>query len=434
MTIQRTAIKLFFAGVTLAMCLPQGAGTLSAAEPLTVVADFEGASVRDVEIDQVARRIQFAPGGDPVRGWPCWWNFRIDGVTPGETLNLQLRGSTATVSREAATGSTTSLVRPLSSVWAMPQQATFSADGSVWQHSAKGERQDEWMLYTLAPQSGSVFVAWGPPFTPTMASELVQELAKRSPHARITELCRSRGGRSVPMLHVREGQRPNSQRFGVWVQARQHAWESGSSWVARGFAEWLVSDDPDAAWLRQHAELFLVPIMDIDNTATGNGGKDALPHDHNRDWSDQPHWNETIAAQNKVADLIDAGRMDVFLDLHNPAPGDPSFFYVLDPTLLPEPAVKLRNRFVDLAYARISRIKPLIPMSITTKVTGPKYHPLWKNISANWVAMHGNPHTVSLCLETIWNYRNSTTDGYLAVGANLAQATREFLAERPERP
>lgn len=91
-----------------------------------------------------------------------------------------------------------------------------------------------------------------------------------------------------------------------------------------------MSDHPDAAWLRQHAEIFVVPIMDVDNTATGNGGKNALPQDHNRDWSSQPHWNEIIAAKRRVSDLIAEGRMDVFLDLHNPAPGDPSFFYVLD--------------------------------------------------------------------------------------------------------
>jgi hypothetical protein len=45
-------------------------------------------------------------------------------------------------------------------------------------------------------------------------------------------------------------------------------------WVAQGFAEWLLSDrDADAAWLRQHGEVFIVPIMDVDNVATGNGGK-----------------------------------------------------------------------------------------------------------------------------------------------------------------
>ena len=230
-----------------------------------------------------------------------------------------------------------------------------------------------------------------------------------------------------------EGERTNKQRFGVWVQARQHAWESGSSWVAQGFGEWLLSDDEEAAWLRQHAEVFVIPVMDVDNTATGNGGKNALPHDHNRDWSPKPHWNEIIAAQRMVGGLIDEGRMDVFLDLHNPAPGDPSFFYILPREMLKEPMISLRDRFIDLAYARISKIKPLIPMSNKPKVTGASYHPLWRQISANWVSMNGNPHTVSLCLETIWNYKNSTTTGYRAVGASLAAAVREYLSERPEK-
>jgi hypothetical protein len=236
------------------------------------------------------------------------------------------------------------------------------------------------------------------------------------------------------MLHVQEGERKKEQRFGVWVQARQHAWESGSSWVAQGFGEWLLSDDADAAWLRQHAEIFLVPIMDVDNTATGNGGKDAQPQDHNRDWSPQPHWNEVMAAQKMVSGLIEEGRMDVFLDLHNPAPGDPTFFYILESSALKEPMIGLRDRFIDLAYARISKIKPLIPMSSKPKTTGPSYHPLWRQISANWVSMHGNPHTVSLCLETIWNSKNSNTEGYRAVGAQLAAAVREYLAERPAKP
>jgi hypothetical protein len=123
--------------------------------------------------------------------------------------------------------------------------------------------------------------------------------------------------------------------------------------------------------------------------------------------------------------------MDVFVDLHNPAPGDPTFFFVPDATLLEEPAITLRNRFVDLAYNRISRIKPMIPMSSKPKTTGAGYHPLWRQISSNWVAMHGNPQTVSICLETIWNSPNSTTEGYRSVGAALGETLHEFLAERP---
>lgn len=88
-----------------------------------------------------------------------------------------------------------------------------------------------------ASDAESVFVAWGPPYTPSAAAQLMREMSKNSPHAAVLELCRSREGRSVPMLHVSEGERTGRQRYGVWVQARQHAWESGSSWVAHGFAQ-----------------------------------------------------------------------------------------------------------------------------------------------------------------------------------------------------
>lgn len=392
-------------------------------EPLTVAADFEGASVADVKIDQTARSVSFMPGGNPERGWPCWWCFRIDGISADETITVRLRGSTASIGQK----------KPLAASWAKPKQATWSADGKQWLHTNAGQPDGEWMVYTFQPGASSAFVAWGPPYTPGTAAAFIKEVSAASPHARAVELCRSREGRSVPMLHVHEGERVLQQRFGVWIQARQHAWESGSSWVAQGFAEWLLSDSSDAAWLRQHADIYVVPVMDIDNTATGNGGKNALPHDHNRDWSDNPHWNEVQAAQRMIQEMIDEGRMDVFVDLHNPAPGDPTFFYILPHELLKAPMVGLRNRFIELAYARISKIKPQIPMSNQPKITGSSYHPLWKQISANWVSMNGNPHTVSLCLETIWNSKASTTQGYRSVGASLAATVREYLGEQKNR-
>ena len=401
-----------------------------AADPLTVASDFEGASVRDVAIDNAARRISFMPGGDPARGWPCWWYFRVNGITPGETITLRLRGSTATVSKPGSP-----LQKPLGTHWAMPAQATFSTDGQTWLHTDKGERQDEWMTYTLKPDAASVWVAWGPPYTVATAATFVRAMSVKSPHAKARELCRSREDRAVPMLHVQEGGRSKDRRFGVWVQARQHAWESGSSWVAQGFGEWLLSDrDVDAAWLRQHAEVFIVPIMDVDNVASGNGGKDADPQDHNRDWSDHPHWNEVIAAKRSVTDLIAQGRMDLFLDLHNPAPADPTFFFILPPELLHEPMIGLRARFMELARSRLSKIQPPFPLRDKPKETGPSYHPLWRQMSSNWVALNGNPHTVSLCLETTWNCPSSTTEGYRALGASLAATAREYLAERPPKP
>jgi Zinc carboxypeptidase/Cytosolic carboxypeptidase N-terminal domain len=396
----------------------------SSAFALMVESDFEGASVAGVEIDESARSVSFMPGGDPQRGWPCWWYFRIGDITPGEKITLRLRGSTAPMPRMEPR-------KPLASSWAMPERATFSTDGKTWRHTDLGTPDEETMIYTLKPDSKSVFVAWGPPYTPKTAAEFVRTIAEKSPHAKATELCKSRGGLSVPMLHIQEGERGKEKRFGVWVQARQHAWESGSSWVAQGFAEWLLGDDADAAWLRQHAEIFIVPIMDVDNTATGNGGKDELPQDHNRDWSPQPHWNEVVTAQRMIGEWVKEGRMDVFLDLHNPGPGDKkAFFYALPADLVKEPMLSLRDEFIKLAAARISEVFPMLDQP---KYDGPKYHPLWRQMSGTWVSMNGNPHTVGLCLETSWNTPTSTTEGYRAVGSRLAASVCAYLSGRPPK-
>ena len=399
---------------------------LVAGTDISVRADFEGGSVKVIAIDQQAREVTFTPGGNPARGWPCWWHFRIDGAQPGETIKLKLLASTAVTDKPGS--------KPLAASWSRPSNAAWSADGIEWRQTAPGATEGDAMTYKVEVAGTSVFVAWGPPCTPSTVADWMRRWSATCPAAKVEELCRSREGRPVPMLRVMEGTLPRSKRLGIWVQARQHAWESGSSWVARGFGDWLTGKSPEAAWLRNNAEIVLVPIMDIDNAATGNGGKDALPQDHNRDWSDQPHWNEVKAAKSHVSDWISAKRMDVFLDLHNPAPGDPSFFYVLDDNLMTAKARQNRDRFVEQAYGRISKIKPLIPMSNRPKYTGPNYHPLWKQISSAWVAMNGNPETVSVCLETIWNYKNCNSAGYMAVGTALAEATQAFLSERARQP
>jgi len=408
--------RSFRALLLLAVGLMPAPGLVAAS--LAVASDFEGASVRVLGIDHEARSIRFSPGGDPERGWPCWWHFRVRGLAEDQPLTLRLRGSRASLEGR----------EPLAAAWAMPERASYSIDGERWLQTEPGERREEWMIYTIPPGSPAVWVAWGPPYTPAFARRAVRDMADASPHAEARELGRSKDGRTVPMLHVRQGERPASERFGVWIQARQHAWESGSSWVAHGFGEWLLGDHPEASWLREHAELFVIPVMDVDNAATGNGGKNALPHDHNRDWSDDPHWNEVAAAMKHVRQLIDERRMDLFLDIHNPAPRDDSFFYVLPEELLEQPAIARRNRFLELAHARLAAIEPPIPLRPRPKPTGPNYHPRWRNISSNWVAMNGNPDTVAVCFEAAWNHEHSTAAGYRATGAALAAATRTFLA------
>jgi hypothetical protein len=172
--------------------------------------------------------------------------------------------------------------------------------------------------------------------------------------------------------------------------------------------------------------------MDVDNTATGNGGKEALPQDHNRDWTEKPNWNEVAAAQRHIKGLAAEGRLDVFMDLHNPAPRDlKAFFYAGPDDMLAERARENWKLFLQLAQENIS---PVMPMLDAPKITGSSYHPLWRQISRNWVQLNGNPQTVSACLETPWNTERSHVEGYKAVGAAVGTTLHSYLRAQPKRP
>lgn len=395
---------------------------------LTVEADFEGASVRNPEADAATQTLRFMPGGDPARGWACWWQFRLSGLDTGKKLTLILKASDLPMPQSNGAPSD----KPLSGSWSMPKRAAYSLDGRTWQQTEPGTKGDGTMTYVLEPTAATLWVAWGPPYTPRFAEETVARLGKSHASATAGELCRSREGRTVPMLTVKEGDRPEAGRFAIWVQARQHAWESGASWVCEGFAEWLLSDASEAAWLRQHAEFRIVPIMDVDNTATGNGGKEALPQDHNRDWTEKPNWNEVAAAQRQIKQWASEGRMDVFLDLHNPGASDlKAFFYAGPDDMLKERARENWKTFLKESHEQIS---PVMPMLDGPKITGASYHPLWRQISRNWVQLHGNDHTVSACLETPWNTERSHVQGYKEVGAALCKALHNYLKTQPAPP
>ena len=374
---------------------------------IKVITDFPGGSGSVLDIDQQQRIIRLMPTDHPGRGWRCWWYVRLTGLTSGEAITLEVGDAP----------------------WATPDQATWSGDnGKSWQHTMPGKRNGKRIRYSITPESESILVAWGPPFVPSDAKALVSKLATASSSAESFNLCRTREGRDTPALRVKTA--PNLPL--IWIQARQHAWESGSSWVCRGFAEWLISDAAEAVQIRKSAEIVIVPIMDIDNVHRGAGGKSQSPQDHNRDWSDQPHWRAVAAAQTEIGAAAAEARLAAFVDLHNPAAGNRQPYYYIPPRdILPPPG---RSNLELFLKTSVNHINGPLPVSNRPIESGPKYDPkMWQFISKNWVARLGTP-AISVTLETAWNTPNSTTDGYLAVGRQLGLTLAETLDSADLKP
>ncbi len=377
---------------------------------IAVSSDFPGGSGEVVSIDQSTATIVLNPSDHPGKGWRCWWYVKMTGLPVDGPVILDIG--------EAP--------------WATPDRATLSVDGGkTWRHSEPGTREGKRIRYRLQPATETALVAWGPPFVPADADALTRKLADSRPEIERFSLCRTREGRETPAIRSRPGGDREADPPLVWLHARQHAWESGASWVARGFGEWLVSEDPDAVRLRETAEVVLVPIMDIDNVHRGAGGKNQEPRDHNRDWTESPHWHAVAAAQAELRAASATGRLAVFVDLHNPGAGDRfPYFYIPPVSTLTEPAARNLDHFLALAKAEITG-----PLRFTGKTieSGEKYDPkAWTAISKNWVARLGSP-AVSVTLETSWNTPSSHTAGYLTIGAELGKTISRHLSSAPAR-
>jgi hypothetical protein len=194
--------------------------------------------------------------------------------------------------------------------------------------------------------------------------------------------------------------------------------------VARGLVEWLVSDDARAEALRRKAAITVVPVMDGDNVESGNGGKNEKPHDHNRDWSDAPHFAETAAAIKLIRELDLQGRFDVFIDLHNPGAGDRNPYFYVSPRDILSPLERV-NLDLFLAAAKEEIVGPLRFEGRTIE-SGAGYDVNWERISKNWVVKNTRKHVLAVCLETAWNTDRSTPDNYRRVGRELGLAVERY--------
>ncbi|HEY2883498.1 MAG TPA: M14-type cytosolic carboxypeptidase [Pirellulales bacterium] len=404
-------MKRLAIAVVAALILPTPLQAAEKSPELQVSTNFPGGSGEVESIDQASRTIRIKPTAHPDRGWDCWWCFKVSGIKPGETLNIDLGGG-----KEGAS-------------FALADQATFTIDGKTWLHTEPGKKEQNRIVYQQRIDATEAYFAWGPPFTGDDATALIAQAVKKCKQAEAFELCRSAGNRPVVGLHIAPAEKTAAPKHGIWITARQHAWESGGSWVCRGLVEWLVSDDPHAIALRNQSEFHIIPIVDIDNVTLGAGGKEEPPEDHNRDWTDKPHHPAVAALQREMLRANPQSQLQMYIDLHNPSPGDKSSYFFISPrSILSEAGWTNIDRFL-----KIAQIEMTGPLGFhgEFRESGPNYDARWKQIGKNWVTLHTTNPVVSVTLETAWNTPASTAEGYQNVGRQLGMAIERYFSQSP---
>ncbi|MBI5773342.1 MAG: hypothetical protein HZA89_06325 [Verrucomicrobia bacterium] len=286
--------------------------------PILINKNFEGGSLGKVEkLGDAVFRLH-VEGQCDERGrnrQASWHFFRMDNVA-GRDLTLTLTDFVGEYNDKPG---------------ACPMYAetipVFSYDGKTWTHFPAMDWDDKAKEATLKfhAASNTLWVAHIPPYT---HGDLLRLLADvdRSPHARTEVIGKTVQGRDLHLVTVTDFSTPDTAKKTVWLQARQHAWEAGTSHVMEGALRFVTSDDPRATELRRQVVFKFTPMMHPDGCANGWVRFNANGFDVNR------HWNEVDLRDKEKLRLmpeiwyvkkaifawLDSGRrIDVMINMHN---------------------------------------------------------------------------------------------------------------------
>src|SRR5262245_15760313 len=297
--------------------------TAAQSAEVTFSTAFEGGSIGRIEkLNESAFRVHVL-GQQDERGRnraATWYCFRMDHVQ-GRDLTITLTDFVGEYNDVPGSCPMNEKLRP-----------AMSEDGQTWSHAENmtWDNEKKEAIVRLKPKRDSVWLATQALYSHSRLVALVEEL-KQSPHARVEVIGKSVQGRDLFLITVTDFAKPDTDKTTVWLQARQHAWEGGTSYVAEGAIRFAVSDSAAARSLRENNICIFTPMVAVDGCAIGLPRFNVHGYDPNR------HWNEVNLRDKRFLELMPevwyfkkailshvarGGRIDLMLNMHNTETGE----------------------------------------------------------------------------------------------------------------
>jgi len=307
---------------------------------VTVHTDFEGGNVGRIE--QVSGThlrcgVKGESDQDGRNRQPSWFYFRVDGVG-GKEVTIDLTDLAGEYNYRKHNGSGLGNMHPV-----------YSYDNRDWKNfqNVEWDGENSTIRVWFKAAEDQVWIARIAPYTNQHLKKLLDEVGAH-PCLRREVIGKTVEGRPMLLLTITNPKRPDSGKEVIWLMARQHSWETGTSWVAEGAIRFLLSADPRAARIRDEFVFKIFPMADPDGVARGGVRFNTNGYDLNRNWDvvDQKLMPEIYVQRQAVFDWVDSGkRIDLFLTLHNTERAD----FIQGPLSAGGPAVQqLGQRFWKL--------------------------------------------------------------------------------------
>lgn len=188
-----------------------------------------------------------------------WWYVRLDGVIKGTESVVHIQG-------DGFKGG--AIVVPV-----------YSYDNKIW-HRFKPEEivSDKGAGglydYTLRKRFEVDDQVWIARYYPYQYSRLEALFAKykNDKFAKIEKIGTSAQGRSIKMISITDPSFPDKNKGRVWIHARTHPSETGSSFIVEGLIDYLLSESTKCSGQAALDKIIynIVPMVNADGVITGN--------------------------------------------------------------------------------------------------------------------------------------------------------------------
>ncbi len=280
---------------------------------ISISTDFEGGKlggIRQLSETHWACTLAGESDADDRNRQASWYYFRINGA-PGTPLTIELTDLVGEYNYTYGSHPVTSETRPV-----------ISYDQTQWHHLTDQQVQwneaDTTLRLTFTPERDTVWVAHIPPYTTELLGQLL-DTYQGYPSVVLRTIGYTPEGRPLHLMSITNPEVALDQKKVVWLMARQHAWEAGTSYVMDAALRYLL-DSAQGQALLDSIVFQIIPMGDPDGVARGGVRFNAYGHDLNRNWDhvvaeEMPE----IAAQKRAITtwLSDGHPIDLFVTLHN---------------------------------------------------------------------------------------------------------------------
>jgi hypothetical protein len=266
---------------------------------------------------------------------PLWYEFAPDGSISVNLLYDHERSSPNRAAGhfhfllQARAGSRLTLeFKNLDNIWnGQPgsvakelKTAVISQDGRDWRPMALESLPADRVRLTVQMPGPKLYVARVEPYRLSDLDRLLAAM-RDNPRVKIDSIGKTVEGRELEIVRIGNPRVP----YRVFLRARAHPWEAGSSWVAQGLMQRILLEDEQSRRYLQRYCVYILPVANKDGVARGRTRFNLQGKDLNRDWdrpADPQLAPENCALEKWLEAMIQAGQAPhLALELHNDGGG-----------------------------------------------------------------------------------------------------------------